>query len=82
MRAPALLPEPSAKARMKKRMPSSGMRFSNETGVLLASRSLIVCECRQGRQIKSIVTTKAKAAPTTRTLMDRVNPMSSSSVSR
>jgi hypothetical protein len=34
------------------------------------------------RQMKSIVTTNTNAALTTRTLMDRVNPMSSSSVNR
>lgn len=34
------------------------------------------------RQMKSIVSTKTNAALTTRTLMDRVNPMSSSLVNR
>jgi len=81
MRGPVLPPEHFTGVD-KNRMSGRDMRFSKETGVLLAFRSLVVCEFHQSRQMKSIVTTKAKAAPTTRTLMDRVNPMSSSSVSR
>jgi hypothetical protein len=65
---------------MKKHMPISGMRFLKGIACVVSFQEYGCLRCSLLRQMKSIVTTNTNAALTTRTLMDRVNPMSSSSV--